>query len=182
MALKSSYTVATGDQVIAADHNTVRKDLLLLAGDFAVTTGSSNAYVLALDSQITAYENGMRIRFEPNFANTGAPTVNVNSIGAVGLVSKTGDALASGSLATGVYYEFEYNSTTGNFHATSGSAGIGVVDSVTYNIKGQPENVTIDGTLHAIAYNAAGQVSTITIGGNTYTVTRDQQQRITSIT
>lgn len=50
--------------------------------NFAVCTGSSNAYVATLDPAPTAYYDGMLIRVVWNHTNTGSPTINVNSLGA----------------------------------------------------------------------------------------------------
>ena len=82
MALNSS-TVVAGNDALATDYNTLRLDALELGGEYAVTTGSSGAYLLSLDAQITAYATGMTIKFEANHTHTStAPTINVNSIGA----------------------------------------------------------------------------------------------------
>ena len=51
-------------------------------GNYAVTTGSSNAYAVAPSPGIGSYAAGVRVFFEPNHTHTGPTTLNVNSLGA----------------------------------------------------------------------------------------------------
>ncbi len=53
--------------------------------DYAVDTGSANAYVIALAPALAANVIGMLITFKATNANTGASTLNVNGIGAVAI-------------------------------------------------------------------------------------------------
>lgn len=48
---------------------------------YAADGGSTDAYVVSLDPAPTAYSEGMTIVFKANTANTGAATLNVNSLG-----------------------------------------------------------------------------------------------------
>jgi len=92
MTLNSS-TVSAGDAATATQYNNLRKDVLENTGDYGSTTGAANAYVLAMDAQITSLVEGQIITFKANFTNTGAPTINVNSIGAKTIVNGQGVAL-----------------------------------------------------------------------------------------
>jgi hypothetical protein len=89
----NSSAVAGGDTVLATQYNNLRKDTIINAGDYATSTGSANAYVLAIDGQITAYATGQIFKFKANFTNTGAATLNVNSIGAKSIKKKSGGSL-----------------------------------------------------------------------------------------
>jgi len=89
----NSSTVAGGDTVQAAQYNNLRKDTIINAGDYATSTGSANAYVLAIDGQIAAYATGQIFKFKANFTSTGAATLNVNSIGAKSIKKKSGGSL-----------------------------------------------------------------------------------------
>lgn len=80
MALNSSTVTAASDAT-ADQYNNLRKDVLARAGEYAVSTGSANAQLLAVDAQIVAYETGQVFRFKAGYANTAALTLNVNSIG-----------------------------------------------------------------------------------------------------
>ena len=75
------------------------------------TTGSSNAYLLTPNQTVAAYTAGDRYVFKASFTNTGAVTINVSSLGAKSIVKPSGDALASGEIASGGLYEVIYDGT-----------------------------------------------------------------------
>ncbi len=90
-----------------------------LRGDFSAAGtvgGSANAITLLAKSGVTVFFNGWPVSFKAASANTGATTLNVNSIGAksVRKMTTSGDvALAGGEIqANGVYYV--YYSTAAN--------------------------------------------------------------------
>lgn len=78
--------------------------------------GSSNAFTLTLSPAIAAYADGQRFGFKANHTNTGAATLNINSVGAADIVDNTGSALSAGDLTSGRIYEVIYNGTTADFH------------------------------------------------------------------
>ena len=78
---------------------------------YAVTSGSSNAYVLAPSPALGAYAAGNRIIFEPNFTNTASATINVSSLGAKTIKTVYGEALAGGELVSGGIYSAVYDGT-----------------------------------------------------------------------
>jgi hypothetical protein len=82
---------------------------------YAVDTGSANTYVVALSPALSAYTDGVKVRFRAFTANTGASTLNVNGLGAKTLVGGAHSALAGGEIVAGGYCEAEYNSTLGYF-------------------------------------------------------------------
>ena len=82
-----------------------RKDT---SGELA-TTGSASAYVLALaTTSVAALSDGMKFSFRANHTNTGASTLNVNSIGAVAIVRGTSTALVAGDIVSGAIYTVTY--------------------------------------------------------------------------
>lgn len=88
-------------------------------GDFSAAGtvgGSANAITLLAKSGVTVFFNGWPVSFKASSANTGATTLNVNSIGAksVRKMTTSGDvALVGGEIqANGVYYV--YYSTAAN--------------------------------------------------------------------
>ena len=83
--------------------------------EYGTCTGSGNAYEVALDSAPTSYADGLLVCFKANHSNTGAATINVNSLGAKTLTSHLGTALAEGDLFAGRFYSARYNSSSGNF-------------------------------------------------------------------
>lgn len=91
-------------------YNDLRKDVIT-RGDYAVATGSANAYILALDAQIVAYETGMCILMKANHTITGSPTINVNSIGVKNIVDRNGLTIKREMKTDGIY-ELVYNGTS----------------------------------------------------------------------
>lgn len=52
------------------------------SAEYAADAGGSDAYAITLAPAITAYTTGVQYRFKANTANTGAATLNINSVGA----------------------------------------------------------------------------------------------------
>lgn len=93
---------------------------------YYVTTGSSNAYVLTPSPSIGAYAEGQILYFRANHTNTGASTLNVNSLGAIAIEWNDGTALSAGDITLGEYYAVIYdaNDTPDSFkllHSRVGS-------------------------------------------------------------
>jgi hypothetical protein len=75
-----------------------------------VTAGSSNAYTLTTNSTHAALADQSLLVFRADRANTGAATLNVDSLGAKSM-RINGAALASGNLVADVLYAAVYNAT-----------------------------------------------------------------------
>lgn len=91
------------------------------------TTGSSNAYVLAASRTMTAYAQGDLFTFKANFTNTGAATLNVDTLGAKAIQSHTA-ALVGGEIVSDGVYTVVYDGTQFqliNPKVVSLSAGLG---------------------------------------------------------
>lgn len=74
------------------------------------STGSANAYVLTYANAPT-YTHGMRFSFKANFANTGAATVNINTLGAKSIVHNDGaTALVANDIVVNQHVHLEYDS------------------------------------------------------------------------
>lgn len=74
----TSAEATSGTDALASQYNSLRDDVLVNAGDYADSTGSANAYVLAVSSDLPVYAAGQVFKFKANFANTGAATIAVN--------------------------------------------------------------------------------------------------------
>lgn len=107
----NSSIVVAGTDILASDINNFRKDIVKNSGDYGTTTGSANTYILALDAQYTAYVEGDKIKFKINVANTGASTININSIGAKSLKRADGSVLVPNDLVANRVYEAIYDGT-----------------------------------------------------------------------
>lgn len=75
------------------------------------TGGSSDAYTLTPNRTISAYAAGQTFSFKASFANTGAATINVSSLGAKDIKDVDGNALSAGDIALDRYYTVFYQGT-----------------------------------------------------------------------
>ena len=89
------------------------------------STGSSNAYAVAANRTIAAYYDGMRIGFHANHANTGAATLNVDSVGAKAIKKNHDVALASGDIEQHQYVEVVFSASDDAFQMISPVANAG---------------------------------------------------------
>lgn len=86
--------------------------------DYAISTGSANAYAVTLSPALDAHIAGMPIRFKANFTNTGAATLNINGLGEVALKKNVNIALAAGDILSGQVYTVIYDGT--NYQLSGG--------------------------------------------------------------
>ncbi len=78
---------------------------------YAADTGSANAYACTLSPAPAAYVDGMKIRIKIANANTGASTINVNTLGNKALTKLGAVALIGGELVAGMEVEGTYDGT-----------------------------------------------------------------------
>lgn len=121
--------------------------------------GASDTYACNLAPAIASYVVGTKLRFFANTANTGAATVNFNSVGALTLVKVPGGittALATGDICAGQWVEGTI-ATGSNFQITSqlcaAAGGIG-------GSTGSTDNAVLraDGTGGATLQNSAASI------------------------
>lgn len=77
--------------------------------------GTATALTLTLAPAITAYGDGLPIRFRVATDNTGAATLNVNSVGAKSIVKYNGTGLAGGELQANDVHTAVFDSTNDRF-------------------------------------------------------------------
>ena len=106
-----SATVNAGDAANASQYNNIRKDILQNAGDCVASTGSSNAYAISIDSQISAYSNYQVFKFKANFTNTGTATLNVNTLGAKTIKKNNNQDLSPNDIQNGQIVVVVYDGT-----------------------------------------------------------------------
>lgn len=81
--------------------------------DYLVDSGAADAYVVAFASNApTAYANGMSFKMKAANANTGASTINVNSIGVKNLTDINGSPLVEGDITTGAILHIAYDGSS----------------------------------------------------------------------
>lgn len=78
---------------------------------YAASSAGNDTYVITLSPVPTSLVNGMTLRFKADVANTGAATLNVNSLGALAIVTGVSTALATGDIVANQVCEVIYNST-----------------------------------------------------------------------
>ncbi len=150
--------------------------------------GTANAITLTLAPVPAAYTQNLTVMFLCGSDNTGATTINVNSLGAKNLmknVAGTLTALASGDLQSGVYYTATYDGTQFQVRidASSGLSSVsqGNLNTSTGSVSGSAPaagsgggpwnlstgNINVIGTLPGGEYAFALE-SKITTGGTCF--------------
>jgi len=101
-----------------------------LLGGAKIATGT-NTLALTTGLTLAAYAQGMMFAFENTTQNTGAVTINVDTIGAKDIKKFHDQALASGDLEAAGIYIIAYEATAGNFQLLSPvSSGSGIASVV----------------------------------------------------
>ncbi len=90
--------------------------------NYAVDTGVANAYVVALPKTPTSYTDGLQVIMKALYSNTGASTVNVDSLGIKAIKTEASENPTAGDITAGVPMELRYSTTTGYFHMIKSSA------------------------------------------------------------
>jgi hypothetical protein len=107
-----------------ADLNQIAKTACHLAAtsDFYNAGGTANAITLAILGRpgAASYSTGLRVRWLPGASNTGAATINVNSLGVKDLKRPDGTVLQANDVLTGRVAEAYYD-VAGHFRLTPGS-------------------------------------------------------------
>ncbi len=111
-----NFVTDTGQTLSGLDlHQTSKAAAIYAAvGDFYTDSGAADAYVLNLVTPRQGpiiYANGMRIRFIPGNVNTGASTVNVNSLGIKNFKDVDGSDLIAGEIEANGFVEAYYDGT-----------------------------------------------------------------------
>ena len=78
---------------------------------YAADAGSNDSYAITLSPAPSAYAVGQKFSFKANTVNTGAATLNVNSLGAKTIVKYVNTTLADGDIAAGQFVTVIYDGT-----------------------------------------------------------------------
>lgn len=95
------------------------------ASNFCADAGANDTYTCSLSPAPTAYVTGTHYRFSGNTANTGAATINLNSLGAKTIKKATGGIttdLADNDIRAGQWVDLVYDGTNMQMQSTSGNA------------------------------------------------------------
>ncbi len=102
--------------------------------------GSTDSYACNMTPALASYTTGMVIFLKANTANTGAATLNVNSLGAKAITKNKGVALADNDIKAGQWIPLIYDGT--NFeifngipnNGTAGGGGVTVLDQTATDV------------------------------------------------
>ena len=84
---------------------------------YAATSTGTDAYAITVSPNLGSYAAGQKFTFKADVANTGAATLNVNSLGAVSIKKYVSSDLATGDIAANQVVLVEYDGT--NFQMLS---------------------------------------------------------------
>ena len=103
---------------------------------YGLDSGSTDTYAITLDPAPDSYEVGESYLFRANTANTGAATLNVNTLGAVTIYKQADNTLASNDILAQQMVLVSYNelSTTVDSYASSNYDGEWWFDGTQYGI------------------------------------------------
>lgn len=93
------------------------------AETYAASSAGSDTYVITLSPVPISYYAGQIYRFKADVANTGAATLNVNSLGAKSILRPDSSALQDGDIAAGQIVSVAYDGT--NFLLSSPISNVG---------------------------------------------------------
>lgn len=156
------------------------------AFNFAPGLGADDAFVVNLNPAVTAFTNGLPIYMVSAFTNlTTTPTLKINSMPALPIVTTSGEALIVDDIQNGAAYVFIYSSAGNNFQLINPSISnanaylvqknyfnyaidFGAANAYQANFPFAPL-VTLAGGLSAIVQidNTNTGASTLTLNGNT---------------
>lgn len=100
--------------------------------DYAADGGSTDAYAITLTPAPTTYATGMTVKFKANTANTGAATLNVNSLGVKTIKKYVNQDLSDGDIRANQFVTVIYDGT--NFQMISQGAVTRKVVSTTTEV------------------------------------------------
>lgn len=170
----------TGQTLSAGDLNQLGKGIANYSANsiFYTDSGAADAYVLTKigsKQSVTAYTDGMQSSFNVDITNTGASTINVDSLGVKSIVYK-GAALNGGELTAGLIVNLVFDLANDRFELIPnlsntiavdggwviGSPGVGSLGAGTLNVENEftcGGNVGIgttspDGIFHIFVSNA----------------------------
>lgn len=121
---RTSTQTANDDEIVQPDVGAGRWfKVATNLEDFATndTSASTTTYTASWDERLTAYKGGMRVYFKPNNTNTGAATLNINSIGARNIVHADQTAVSAGEMLANTYVHLVYNGVTNAFEIVAQS-------------------------------------------------------------
>jgi hypothetical protein len=165
VTIPNTFATATTSIPLAnldADFSTVATALndASTYSNYALDSGTTNAYVVSLSGLSTTYQAGLAIQFQATSANTGPCTLNVNGQGAKNIIYPDGSSPSANAIVVGAIASVMYDGSSFQLlsvkNAAGGGGGGGSVSSVAMSVpaflsvSGSP--ITTSGTL-AVSYS-----------------------------
>jgi hypothetical protein len=123
-----------------------------------VAGGTADALTMSLSPVVTAYVDGMTIYFVSSASpNTGAATVNVNSV-ATDAILKNGSALAAGDIAASKVYAITYYNSDWHLWSPLNLSGVALLASANTFTAAQAITTATTGALLSLQSTEAGAV------------------------
>lgn len=97
--------------MVDAGQDILAQDIIAGNAHYAADAGSSDTYVISLPAAPSSYTDGLTVRFKANTLNTGASTLNVNSLGAIAIKRPDGTDTRTGDIIAGQLVEVVYRSS-----------------------------------------------------------------------
>jgi len=121
--LARSTNVNDLDAAVDAAFDKLPTELNLKRGttNYAVDTGTADAYLVSLPYTPSEYIDGLHVRMRPLNTNTGASTINVNSLGVKSIRLIDSSVLTAGDITAGGAVDLTYSTATGYFHVAANS-------------------------------------------------------------
>lgn len=99
---------------------------------FVVTAGGTDTYTATLAPAISAYATNQKVYLKFTNANTGAATINLNSLGAKSIKKSGGTALSAGDISAGQILCLVYDGTNFQIVGGGGSGGVSLTDPLVF--------------------------------------------------
>ncbi len=119
---------------------------------YAADAGTNDTYVITLSPVPTSYTAGMVVHFKANTINTGAATLNVNSLGAKTIKKGLSTTLADGDIAAGMFCTVIYDGTdfilqnpTNAPKSSNAKITISTSTTTTITLGYRPKKITLHG-------------------------------------
>ncbi|MCB9188248.1 MAG: hypothetical protein H6599_03090 [Flavobacteriales bacterium] len=123
------------------------------------TSGSGGAYDLAYPANISTLTNGLSFTFKADHANTGAASLNVNTLGPITIKKGVNIDLDPNDIIAGQVVTVVYDGTNFQMITASGNVGSGSIPSTIQDTDGNTKVVTDfagNGTMDDIRFHTGG--------------------------
>ena len=159
--LGRSSTINTLDNKVAAAFALIPDEIKLQQGTviYAVDTGAADAYIVTLPHDPGSYVDGLKIRMRPLNSNTGACTVDVNTLGVKSIKLAGSTDPAAGEIVGGVAVELIYSSVTGYFHISPNSTKDAAAAAVSAAAALVSQNAANDSAVAAAGSESAAETA-----------------------